>query len=216
MMTKKKTLLLQLSMNLITLWGVIYFNWSVFALIYLYWLETVCFVFFNGIKILTAQNDLQKAPHTAKALRYLSFNLFILLFYLIFIVGFIGFSVASKQEGVHFASYLLFYDHSFRYTVLCFFVLKLIELIYFYFLSGIYKTSRPSEFNSFFNIRMILIHIVIVLGFFTFSFISRKLNSHYGIIAFAAVFVIVKSIVDSISILYFDKTNKTKGEVPFL
>ena len=215
-MNKQKTLVLQLSMNLMTLVGVIYFNWSVFALIYLYWLETLGFVFFNAIKILTAQNDLQKAPHIRKAFLYLRFNVFILFFYLIFIIGFIGLTVATRQEGLHFTSYLYFYDHSFGYTVLCFLLLKLIEFIYYYFMSGAYKSARPDDYISFFNARIIMIHIVIVFGFFAFGYISHEYNSRYGYIGFAAVFVFVKSVIDTVSILYLDKSKQGNGEVPYI
>ena len=37
--------LLQLVMNFIPLFGVIFFNWSIFALIYSYWLETLGITF---------------------------------------------------------------------------------------------------------------------------------------------------------------------------
>lgn len=199
-MDKQKAITLQVAMNLMTLLGVILFNWSIFALIYLYWLETLGFVFFNSIKILTAQNYPQKSPHIKKTLTYLVFNVGILFFYLIFIVTFLGFMVAEKQEGHLFVRYLCFVDPSFRFTVFIFFVVKLLELIFYFFMSGNYKTASPNRYYSFFNARTIMIHIVIVLGFFTFKFFSEKFNDRYGLIGFATVFVLVKSVVDIVTI----------------
>ncbi len=74
-------------MNFVPLLGVIFFNWSIFALIYSYWLETLGITFYNSIMIATAQNSPEKPPHIKKALFYLSFHVGILMFYMLFIIS---------------------------------------------------------------------------------------------------------------------------------
>ena len=195
-MTKQNNAALQLAMNFIPLFGVIFFNWSIFALIYSYWLETLGITFFNSIMILTAQNSSEKPPHIKNALFYLALHAGILVFYLFFIVIFIGFMVAEKQEGIGFASYLAFIDRSFRLTILGLFAFQLIRLINNYFLSGLYKTFKPDGYYMIFNVRSVMIHLVIILGFFAFNYLSKMINTRYGIIAFALVFVLIKSLAD--------------------
>lgn len=215
-MNKQKTLILQLGVNLITLMGVIYLNWSVFALIYLYWIETFLFTLVNTIKILTAGGGKTAAPHYRMAFRYFRFNAALLLFYFLFIVFFIGLMVANKQEGTDFTVYLFFKDPSFAMAVISFALIRAAELIVTYFLSGNYRKARPEAYNSFFNVRLILIHIVIVLGTFAFIFFSNRINNYYGIIGFASVFVVVKCIIDFVSIFYLQKKDKEVEEIPFI
>ncbi len=215
-MKRKEALIFQLGANMMTLIGVIYLNWSVFALIYLYWIETFLFITANSIKILATQGGKEPAPHCRMAFRYFRFNAGLLLFYLMFIVFFIGFMVAEKQEGTHFSTYLFFREPSFAAGVISFFILKMTELVVIYFLSGQYKKAKPEMFNSFFNMRLILIHVVIVLGVFTFIFLSTKLNNYYGIIGFASVFVAVKCIIDFVGIFYIGKKQKEDNTIPFI
>ncbi len=208
---KQKNVGLQLAMNFIPLFGVIFFNWSIFALIYTYWLETLGITFFNSIMILTAQNSPEKPPHIRKALLYLLFHAGILIFYMIFIITFIGLMVAEKQEGTGFVNYLAFIDRSFRFTILGMFTVQLFALINNYFLSGLYKTFKPDAYYMVFNVRSVMIHLVIILGFFAFNYMSKTTNTRYGIIAFALVFVLIKSIADFV-ITRFSK-NEITGDL---
>jgi hypothetical protein len=195
-MAKQNNTAFQLVMNFIPLWGVIFFNWSIFALIYSYWLETLGITFFNSIIILTAQNSPEKPPHIKKALFYLTSHSAILIFYMFFIITFIGLMIAEKQEGTRFVSYLVFIDRSFRYSILGLFIFQIIRLINNYFLSGAYKTFKPDGYYMVFNVRSVMIHLVIILGFFAFSYTSSMINTRNGIIAFALVFVLIKSVAD--------------------
>jgi hypothetical protein len=203
-MMKQNNIVLQLTRNFIPLLGVIFFNWSIFALLYSYWLETLGITFFNSIMILTAQNSPEKPPHIKKALFYLMFHAGILMFYMFFIITFIGLMVAEKQEGSGFVNYLVFIDRSFRFTILGLFIVQLMSLINNYFLSGLYKTFKPDGYYMLFNVRSVVIHLVIILGFFAFNYISKMNNTRYGIIAFALVFVLIKSIADFV-IMKFGK-----------
>lgn len=186
--------LIQFTMNVVPFFGVVFMNWSVFALIYAFWLETLGFSFFNAVRIAFAEDSQDRLPHISKALTYFMLRLLVLLFYMIFILAFIGFSIGSKQEGANFANYLLLLDPSFRFTIFTFFIVKFLELLYTYFYQNEKKQTSPMDFSAFFDTRIIIIHVVIVLGVFAFQFFSEKLDTHAGIIAFAGIFVLVKII----------------------
>lgn len=211
-MSKRNRIVFQLCMNIVPLLGVIFNGWSVFALIYSYWLETLAITFISSIIILTAQNSTDQFPHIKKAISYFIFRAGMLIFYMIFIVVFIGLMISEKQEGAGFVRYLVFIDHAFRYTILSLFVIKVLELIYYYFLSGVYKTTNPNDYYVFFDVRSVMIHFVIILGFFAFKFVSERFNNEFGIIAFAAVFVIIKSIADVVSIFLLKAENQNNSE----
>jgi hypothetical protein len=192
-----KSKLMQFIMNLVPLLGVIFMDWSVFALIYVFWLETLGISFFNGLKIFFAQGGETSGPHFSKALTYLVFRAFVLGFYMIFILIFIGVMIGSKQgQGYEWVQYLVFSEPSFRITVLVFFFAKFFEFIYFYFVKNEREISTPEQHSSYFDVRLIVIHVVLIGGFFAYDFFSKKLGNQMGLVAFAVVFVTVKSLID--------------------
>jgi len=169
-------------------------GWSVFALIYAFWLETLAMSFFNSIRIVFAEKSVQPVPHIGRAFSYMFGRILVLLFYMIFILAFIGFQMSEENMGHDFANYLLFIDDSFRITIMIFFFIKLVELIYNYFyLNGKEKTA-PTDFSALFDSRIIIMHVVIVLGVFAHQFFKEHFDNHTGIVAFAGVFVLVKMI----------------------
>lgn len=201
---------LQLIMNIVPFMGVVFFDWSVFSLIYAFWLETLSISFFNSIKITFAQNTTRPSLNFLKACRYLFIRLFILLFYMLFMVVFIGIKITTTQEGGNFASDLLMLEPSFRFTMILFFIIKLIELIYHYFYLNERKEESPDNYLGLFDTRIVIIHVVIVLGVFAHQFFSENLNNHAGVVAFAGVFVLVKSISELVSnFLSISNSNKT-------
>jgi hypothetical protein len=191
---------MQVIMNLIPLLGVIFYDWSVFALIYAFWLETLGLSFINALQILFAQKSEQKGPFIGKALRFMVVRIFILLFYLLFMIVFVGLQISDKQEDVvHFAMYLLLIQPTFRLTIGVFFAIKLIEFVYYYFIKNQRGHTSPNDFSALLEGRIIVIHVVIVLGVFASQFFSEKLGNHSGVIAFATVFVLVKMLGDYVS-----------------
>jgi len=203
--------MLQVVMNIVPLLGVIYYDWSVFALLYAFWLETLGLSFLNAIRILFAKKSSEKGPFVGKALRFLVVSIFILLFYMLFMIVFVGFQISDKQEGVNFINYLMLLQPTFRLTIMVFFSIKLIELIYYYFIKNQRDTTRPTDFQPLLDSRIFVIHIVIVLGVFASQFFSEKLGNHSGVIAFACVFVLVKTIGDIVA-TKFQLKNSTENE----
>jgi hypothetical protein len=191
--------LIQVIMNFIPLLGVIFMDWSVFALLYVFWLETLGISFFNSLKIFFAEGSEERGPHLQKALSYLLFRGFILGFYLIFIVVFIGLMMAGKQgEGYEWVMYLLFIEPSFKITVLSFFVIKLVEFVYFYFIKNEKGMTSPEKYRGFFDARLVVIHVVLVGGFFIYEYTRELFGDKTGLVLFAAIFVLVKSFAEYI------------------
>lgn len=192
-------LVLQVIMNIVPFLGVVFFDWSVFALIYAFWLETLSESFFNAVRIGFAQNTESTSGNFYKALRYFIIRVLILLFYLIFILVFVGIAISGKQEGINFAMYLLLADPSFKVTIITFFLIKVFELAYHYFYLNERKNVSPNSFTGLFDARIIIIHVVIVLGVFAHQFFSEKMDNHAGVVAFAGVFVLVKTMAELVS-----------------
>jgi hypothetical protein len=191
--------LMQVFMNFIPLLGVIFMDWSVFALFYVFWLETLALSFFNAMKIFFAEGSDESGPHIQKAMSYFFFRLFILSFYLIFILVFIGLMMASKQgEGHEWVMYFLLIESSFKLTVVSFFLIKLVEFIYFYFVKNEKEMTSPDKYQRFFDARLIVIHVVLVGGYFIFEFTREMDGDRTGLILFASSFVIVKSFAEFI------------------
>ena len=200
--------LMQFAMNLVPLFGVIFFDWNVFALIYVFWLETLALSFFDGLGILLAQGGSVSGPHVTKAFRYFLFRFFILCFYMIFILVFIGLMVADKQgDGYEWIRYLTLMEPSFRLTVMSFFVIKLIEFIWIYIALDQRKTADPEKIAGLFDARIIVIHSALVLGFFAFDYFSQKWGVRSGLIAFTLIFTVLKVLVD-----YFGSKNVFRKE----
>lgn len=199
MFPKQNSFILQFIFNLIPLFGIAFFHWNAFALLYSYWLESLAISFFNGIKILGAA----KSPFGLRllmAIKFWALQIGMLLFYFIFLVAFIGMEVKSNHQENSFGSYLFFSHQGFRYAMWAMFFTKCIELIMSYFVSGNYKKSDVKKYYYWFNSRLIFLHIVIIFGFFSFRFLSKQLNAYWGLIGFACIFVLLKSAIDYFSV----------------
>jgi hypothetical protein len=58
------------------------------------------------------------------------------------------------------------------------------------------EISTPKQHSSCFDVRLIVIHLVLIGGFFAFDYFSKKLGNYMVLVAFAFVFVTVKSFID--------------------
>ncbi len=193
--------------NLIPFFGVTFLNWSAFALFYAFWLETLSIAFINSIAILFAQAHGWSFHNLTKSITFLLVQIGILFFYLIFIIVFLGLQIDYGDGQYSFISYLILIEPSFRWSVLTLFGLKLVEFIYLYFFKNLFRTSHPSDFYYVFTSRTIVIHIVIVLGFFSYTFLKTYINSYAGVLAFTGIFVITKIIFELLLL------NAHKGKV---
>jgi hypothetical protein len=189
-----------LLLNLYPVVGVLYFDWNVFALFYVFWLETVAMTFFTTLRILGAQAGGSPKPAFRIAFRYFIVRMFMLFFYLMFIVVFIGIMMASQHEkSYEWLMYFAFIDKSFKYSMIFYFVITSIFFWGQYVHGKEYLKTDPEQFkNILFDGRMMIIHIVLILGFFAFMFIEQRIGTREGLVAFTIVFVALKWFIGKI------------------
>jgi hypothetical protein len=201
--------------NILPLIGVLYYDVSFFALIYLYWWETVIISVFQFIKMGKAQKKTEPDPGftiNGKALsyeqvnskRYMRFTyalirIVMLAFYLLFIVIFVGVLSSSRENDfLGFARALMFIEPWVVASFLAFVFTHLVEYIV-WMRDEDYKNTSLRELGSIFDARVIVIHVVIVLGTFAAMFAGEKLfpeTQNAGSIAYTCLFVLLKVIVD--------------------
>lgn len=189
-----------LFLNLFPIIGVLFFDWNVFALFYVFWLETVANTFFNTLRILFARGGSNQIPKLSIAFKYLVIRMFILFFYLTFLVVFIGVMMSSKQEkSYEWLTYFTFIEPSFRYSMLFYVLVSLFVFWNQYVRSKVYLSTDPETYrNAYFDARFIVIHLVLVIGFFSFQFFDEKIGVRWGLVAFTVVFVAIKLLFESL------------------
>jgi hypothetical protein len=178
------------------------FNWSIFSIVYIYWLELIIISTFQIFKILLSQGDPKKSfiKRTGIALEFFIVRSFVFFFYLVFIVVFLGFIVTGpeKTAGSGMAETVLFRNQFFNLTLLSFFLYNLLEFGVVFLATKQYKTTLPNDYFSVFDSHMIVVHIVVVLGTFLYDFVLKKMhaNNRSAMIAVVCLFIVVKIIVD--------------------
>ncbi|MFN8238110.1 MAG: DUF6498-containing protein [Chitinophagales bacterium] len=206
MKNRTTTYLLPLSIlsNLFPLYGVIMYDWTIFSVVYIYWIELLIISTFQLLKILLAQGDINAGfkERAALAFKFFAFRTGIFFFYLLFIIVFLGFMVSSKERGAGLNVFriMTFQDAFFKIALLSFVVYNLVEFIVRYLATGKYKSAKPADYYSMFDARIIVVHIVVVLGTFLYQLVLDKLNADHktAMIACVSLFIIVKLIADTI------------------
>ncbi|MDZ4758318.1 MAG: DUF6498-containing protein [Bacteroidota bacterium] len=202
-------LLFQIAFNLMPIYGVIVGHWTLFSVIYLYWMETMIISFFSFIKIVSAQGDKPTGDVKFKAFvvtgskwklgfKYLFIRIATLLFYLLFIVVFVGFIASNKGDGSKNFDLVLLRNPVFNLTLLLYTLSLGMDLMWHYFGNGEYLRAHPSDNASFIDGRTIVMHMVIVFGAVGFSFVKENYpyNGELAQLYFIGVFVLVKTIAD--------------------
>lgn len=204
--------------NLLPLIGIVYYNLSFFAFFYLYWVETVLIGIFRWLKMIKANKHAQPDPNfkingeplTYKMVNsrvymmgmYFFWRSFILIFYLVFIVVFVGFMGSdTATDSISVGRAMLFMEPWMQITLLSYFLTQLID--YIQYLAGReYEDTSLVELANVFDARTVVLHVVIVLGVFLSKWVSEDVFPHYpgaGTIAYASLFVVVKTLADIFS-----------------
>jgi hypothetical protein len=188
--------------NLVPLYGVLKFNWSIFSIVYIYWLELLIISFFQLLKILFSQGD-HKATiftKTGIAIKFFLFRTGVFLFYLLFIIVFLGFLVTGHEKltGTGIGQTILLRNPFFNVVLMNFFAYNLIEFIVVFIYMRQYTVSLPYDHFTIFDSHMIVVHIVVVLGSFLYEFILKRFHAEHrdAMIACVCLFITVKIIVD--------------------
>ena len=216
-----------LVMNIFPLVGVLFFHWSFFAIIYIYWWETVIMSIFNILKMRRAKkpgvpnpnwkinNEVQTVADVNNKPKlmatYISIRFFTLFIYLVFIIVFIG-MYSAGQDGYSTAVEIIFFLDTFmQVSIVVVFAYYLIDFITWR-LSGMEHETSTSELAVPFDGRSIVMHIVIVLGAVSTSFLGEKLfgsEQKAAPILFSSFFVLMKTAVDMLSY----KTNENREKL---
>ncbi len=191
------------------IYGVMVGEWTLFSVIYLYWMETLVLSFFSFIKIISAKGNI---PHdTIKiklsvhsdsrwimGIKYLFVRTCTLLFYLLFIVVFVGFVASNKGDGMRNIEMVLFRNPIFNLTLLLYTLSLGMDLMWHYFGNGEYLKTHPSDHAAFVDGRTIVMHVVIVLGAVGFTYVKEHFpnNNQLAQLYFICIFVLVKTVAD--------------------
>ncbi|MDB5226019.1 MAG: hypothetical protein JWN78_212 [Bacteroidota bacterium] len=186
--------------NLFPLYGVVKFNWTIFTIVYIYWIELLIISFFQLLKIFISQGEEHAFFKKIKiSFQFFLFRTFIFFFYLMFIFVFLGLLMKNDKDTNHnFAMTVILRAPFMKVVLLNFLVYNLVEFFVMFILSGEYKTSKPADQFQLFDSHMIVVHIVVVLGTFLAKFVQESLHAdpHIAMIACVCLFIFVKILVD--------------------
>lgn len=190
--------------NLFPLYGVIHYNWTIFSVVYIYWLELLIISTFQLLKIMFAEGD-EEATFFSKltiALRFFAFRTGIFFFYLLFIVVFLGFLISGKENsdgsGIQLFDVIFLKGNFYKITLLSFLVYNIVEFVVLFLLNGAYKNAKPEDNFIILEPHILVVHLVVVLGTFLYQGATENLhwNHKNAMIATVSLFVVIKIIID--------------------
>ncbi len=190
--------------NSLILYGAIVNQWPIFLVIYGFWLETIIISIFETLKILFAKGENSKPPNMALATQYLLIKFGMLLFYLIFIVLFIGLFHSSKTDSIKILNAVYFRDKFFNAALLSMILGGLLNFIVIYWME-LRTNFGAKHFFNFLDARTLTIHLVIVIGTFALDFADKNLLFNENLdkkYVFLSIFILVKTIADLVSIQF--------------
>jgi hypothetical protein len=189
-----------------------------FQVIYLYWFESLLLIGFDCIKIATARGaasegdvlvrlakeDSRQAEkplgfgaRLSLILRTILVRVALLLFYLIFIVVFVGFQLTDKTHRVDVAMTMALRNPFFNTAVIIFLINMTVQLLGSFFLNGRYGTTSPNSYASLFDGRTILMHVMIVGSVFIHQFFfAHKRYEALGEIVYIGIFMLIRTLFD--------------------
>lgn len=208
-MTKKQQIIFQLLANTIPLAGYWFYDWNMFAIIYMYWAEGFITAFFSCSKVALAkgidEGQMLPSPLSTRlfsALKYLFFRSLVLLFYWIFIFAFVAFpgGEINKTLALQNMMVLSFADTVFNSALLAYFLTQLVLFISDFFISGEYRLTGPGKYKVLFDARTIVLHIVIVLGTFSYQYLRQyeSISNRLPGLAYVGILFVLKSLADII------------------
>lgn len=171
--------------NLVPLAGVLWYGWSVFALMVLFWIENVITGLFNVPRIIMAQGPSGPAEveinGTARQLGQLGLAAFFCVHYGIFTFGHGTFVFATMSDdhvsgryGVEDA-FTVIGEYGLSWAILALIISHGFSFFYNYLYRGEYKQAdfarqmqRPYH-------RVIILHVTILLGGFLVSFMNKAI-----------------------------------------
>lgn len=207
--------------NLMAIVGYWYFNWPMVSIVYLYWVEGVIGVFFSGFKMMLAQGDEQiqgqKLSNGFKWMMVFKISLVklaVYLFYWIFILVFVGIKQDSSN-GISNMMIIFFNNKEFNLLVLAFIIHQCVDVFFNFYYNQEYKKRSSDYFKAVFDARIIVIHVMIVLGVFASEFLSKykHVNEKLPGLAFVVILVSLKLVAEAFKYKSLRKENNSNGNV---
>ena len=200
----------QIILNAIPVVGYWFWNWSMFSIVYLYWMEAVIISLFVFLKIAMARGEASYGmpgpgvgARIFSGLRILVLRLLILGFYWIFILIFValGQGKYSTNESIENLRIIVMMHPGFNVAVLAFFLSQILTFMRTFIYSGDYLNTPSAAYKLFFDARTIIIHIVIVLGTFSYQFLEKyaSVDNRLPGLGFVVILFLLKSIADLIA-----------------
>lgn len=202
--------------NFFPVLGVMLYNWTIFSVVYIYWIEMLIVSTFSLLKILYARGeDISFRDRVKMGGKFFLIRTGIFFFYLSFIVTFLGMMVSAKtpHSSVDVAQTLALRQGFIKLALFNFIIYNLLEFYFLFIKNGYYKMAAPSKFYTFFNARMLVVHIVVIAGTFIYKFLADKLQMNHMAVMMICVliFAIVKTIADILSKAMEDPIPQQEG-----
>ncbi|MBP6154777.1 MAG: hypothetical protein KA457_08160 [Chitinophagales bacterium] len=189
--------------NLMPIYGVLNFGWTLFSVLYIYWLELLIITFFDFLKIVSANGD--DSTNWMKLVlggKLILIRVGIFFFYLTFLITFIGIMLSAKNEDVKdlvtMADALFLKSTFYKITLLSVFISHTIDFYFSFIASNKYKNTTAQKEFIFLDAHILVVHIVIVLSVFLYKGLTEKMNIEHtsAIVACVSLFAIIKIVVD--------------------
>lgn len=209
--------------NALPVYGAAVGSLNFFQVLYLYWLESLFLIFFQGIRIVCAGGKKMDAdPYPMKVdgkplkqkevllntwgkiklmLRYTFFQIFLLGFYLIFIIAFIMMQVTDKSQRSAGLNTIFFGNFYFNLSLIAFMISAAIQLITGFFTNGSYRQMSPWNYINIFGARTIIMHVMIVTSVFIHQFFfAGKSYAAKGEIVYVLLFMLARTVSEMRSV----------------
>lgn len=185
-MNKTVVIFFIVAINVVPIFGVIFFQWQPFEAFWFFWVETLIMAFFNTIRIVFSQNQQsieaynnhQLNCHIKKGIKYLLIRIGIFLFYSIFIIVFIGFVANNNADKTIVLKTILFQNQFFNLSLLISIISQSYYLQFYFFRNGTYIKASPDDYAAIFDSRQLIIHVAVVLGALGSIFLEK--NTSFG------------------------------------
>lgn len=203
--------------NALPVYGAAIGKLVLFQVLFLYWFESLLLVAADCIRIaaargnqtggslfhkLSLRNTNEYAgvqgfwPKLALVLGTLFGRVLLLLFYLVFLVLFIGFQVTGEGHERDVMRTMVLQDPFFNTSLAIFGISTVVQLIGF-FISGNYRTDSPRKYAGLFDVRSVLIHVMIAGSVFMHRFLFEgKSYEAAGEIAYIGIFMLIKTFIE--------------------
>lgn len=122
---------------------------------------------------------------------------FILLFYLIFLVLFVGFQVTDDSQIMNVGRSIALRDPFVNTALLVFVINGLVQLIGGFFLNGLYRTVSPQRYSGVFDARTVIMHVMIGTSIFIHLYLFQdKPYAWAGEAVYVAIFMVVRTVIE--------------------